>query len=155
MRKRSLWLSLLVGSVVVGCDRTESASSSEFDLDARALADASPEADATATASKPTLWSPATARPDSAACTILASSYDQSCTNDIDCVAVGEVWGCAGCACATGAINKRDQETYTRDLAALSPSEGTASCHCPCVPADPPRCCKGLCTNACGGCPSR
>jgi hypothetical protein len=72
---------------------------------------------------------------DATACSIvLASNYDQSCTVDADCVAVGEVPVCpAGCGCATKAINKSAIAPYMTALSRAFASEPAGGgCGCPC-----------------------
>ncbi len=82
-------------------------------------------------------------------CTLHADAYDQSCNVDSDCVAVVELNGCGQCACATGAINKRDLAKYQSDLAGGT-SNAAKGCFCPCEGV--PVCCAGSCIASCGGC---
>ncbi len=91
-----------------------------------------------------------TACTTSGPCTLHAAAYDQSCNVDSDCAAVTELNGCGECACATGAINKRDLSRYQSDLAG-GLSSAAKGCFCPCERVAP-LCCAGLCTNSCGGC---
>jgi len=84
-------------------------------------------------------------------CSLHAQEFDQSCRADSDCIAVVEVYGCGSCACQTGAINVSDQTKYQAALSG-SQSSTAGSCYCPCEGA--PRCCGGVCTNACSGCPA-
>ncbi len=158
MSARSLLLSVLVGSVVFACwartDQTGSMRGDDGGIRVSAVAPADATADAAAAAATPDAAEDgATDGASSEHCSILASSYDESCAIDSDCVAVAEVPLCGDpCSCLTGAINARDQARYSRDLSPLAPPPGMTACHCPCE-ATHPRCCEGRCTNACG-CPS-
>jgi hypothetical protein len=80
-----------------------------------------------------------------ASCSILASSYKQSCARDSDCVAVYSGSVCDGsCACENAAINVASQAQYESDLAAASPPE------CPCPAPPPVTCAQGVCELAGG-----
>jgi len=69
---------------------------------------------------------------------VLASDYDQSCTVDSDCVAVGEEPQCptSGCECPSAAVNKGVATQYQAALSRAStirvPSSG---CSCACLSA--------------------
>jgi hypothetical protein len=85
-----------------------------------------------------------------------ASSFDQTCTVDTDCVAVWQGTGVSCCGCPNGAINKKDLPKYqqatkgwqTPDCSGL----GCAGCATPA----PVQCAGGACA-ACtlGGCPPK
>ncbi len=64
---------------------------------------------------------------------IQASNYDQSCTTDSDCIAVGEGNACYVCEieCTSAAINKSAESQYKADVAKTPAAEGGASCGCP------------------------
>jgi sulfatase modifying factor 1 len=85
---------------------------------------------------------------EDAGCTeIAASSYDQSCKSDTDCVTVNVGNACAECvfACAenVGAINAGAMGQYTADLA-KTPA-GVALCNCPSEGIVVPCCRSGQC----------
>ncbi|HEX4340769.1 MAG TPA: hypothetical protein VH062_32900 [Polyangiaceae bacterium] len=83
-----------------------------------------------------------------ATCTILASSYDQSCTQDSDCVPVGEGKGCGapcGPLCPSTAINVNAEATYRADLAKTP--YGYCGFNCGCPVSGTPRCVHGKCTQ--------
>jgi hypothetical protein len=67
---------------------------------------------------------------------VLASDYDQSCTVDTDCVAVGEISSCpaSGCdGCTTEAVNKSVMAQYTAAFAqAFASGPSGPGCNCPC-----------------------
>jgi hypothetical protein len=67
---------------------------------------------------------------------VLASQYDQSCTVDSDCVAVGEVPSCPATACdgcTTAAVNKSAAAKYAAAFAqAFASSAPGTFCGCPC-----------------------
>jgi hypothetical protein len=158
MSTRSLLLSVLVGSLILACGgRTDQSGSIGSDAGGiRPTATMEADASADATAAEPARRTAEGGAVEGAAassrpCSIIASSYDQSCAVDSDCVAVVEVLGCGDCACWTGAINKREQARYTRDSSGLAPSAGAGICGCPCEAASP-HCCGGVCTNTCGAC---
>jgi hypothetical protein len=74
---------------------------------------------------------------DGGACIpVLASSYDQSCTVDSDCVAVGEVPSCPAAACdgcTTQAVNRGATTEYRAALArAFASAPAGTVCGCPC-----------------------
>jgi hypothetical protein len=77
---------------------------------------------------------PICAPPDagSGSCSISATSYDRSCTQSSDCVAVysGALCG-SSCICANSAINVEAQAQYETDLSAST----FARCPCPSGPA--------------------
>ena len=75
--------------------------------------------------------------PSTAPCSpVLASDYDQSCTVDTDCVAVGEVSSCPAFACdgcTTEAINKSVMAQYMTAFAQAFTSKAPGTgCGCPC-----------------------
>ncbi len=74
--------------------------------------------------------------PDATPCTpVVAADYDQSCTVDSDCVAVGEVARCpaSGCdSCATEAVSKSAAANYQAALSAAFASRSGGGCNCPC-----------------------
>lgn len=84
---------------------------------------------------------------NAASCTLHASDYDRSCSQDADCIAVGEGDVCSlSCVavCPSTAINARDEARYRADFA----NTPIGSCHvpicrCPCVGF--PRCHNGAC----------
>ena len=85
---------------------------------------------------------------DAAACTgtvIHASSYDQSCTTDSDCVAVAEGNACIACGfnCANAVINVSAQAQYRADIAntPAGSSESDPACVSGC-PAEFVPCCR-------------
>ena len=78
--------------------------------------------------------------PDAASCTdggIEASSYDQTCAKDSDCVAIGEGNSCLLCAfnCTNAAISKGALAKYMADIAntpaGISDSSGKCFSGCP------------------------
>lgn len=74
-------------------------------------------------------------------CTLSASNYDQSCTQDSDCVAVFSGSFCSGneCACENAAINVSAQAQYEADFQ----SDHAPECPCPSPP--PVACNHGSC----------
>ncbi len=86
---------------------------------------------------------------ETAACTdanvqlIQASNYDQSCTTNSDCIAVGEGNACYPCeiACPSAAINASAKGKYLSDVAKTSAGDLTGvDCGCPAA-FNP--CCRG------------
>jgi len=73
---------------------------------------------------------------------IQASNYDQSCTTNSDCIAVGEGNACYVCEieCTSAAINKSAESQYKADVAKTPAAEGGALCGCP---AEFGPCCRG------------
>jgi hypothetical protein len=69
-----------------------------------------------------------------------AYDYDQSCTNDSDCVAVGSGSSCLVCelACPNATINRSDEARYRKELARLVPAGTFCGC-----PARDGTCCIG------------
>jgi hypothetical protein len=61
---------------------------------------------------------------------IQASSYDQTCTVDSDCVGIAEGNLCDHCDCVNAAINVRDEARYQSDN---SGKVSTQLCKCPTV----------------------
>jgi hypothetical protein len=84
---------------------------------------------------------PAATTTDGGTCaSISTSSYDQSCTESSDCVAVPEGNICLDeCACTYGAISESAVTKYQSNF----PQLGQESC--PCTPL-PPTCQSGVCT---------
>ena len=79
-----------------------------------------------------------------AGCTIVASSYDQSCTMDTDCAFVFEGNTClAGCQCLNAAVNVHVSASYMTDLAKISVDAGQVNCGCTAFIG--PCCRAGLC----------
>lgn len=79
----------------------------------------------------------ASAATDAACTPVLASTFDQSCDADTDCIGVGEVPSCPAVACdgcPTAAVNKQVGAQYTAALsqAFASKPQGTG-CGCPCL----------------------
>jgi hypothetical protein len=117
---------LATGTIVVGC--LTACSSSNNSPSSKSSAD--------------------TANTDGGSCMILASNYDQSCTDDGDCLPIetGNVCVAAGCECV-GAINLAALSQYKADIAKF----GNPACN-PC-PSQPELCCRqGTCQL--GGCSS-
>lgn len=84
---------------------------------------------------------------------VLASDYDQSCTVDTDCVAVGQVPACPALACYVDCtmwtISKSAAAQYMTALSRASASVAGESCGC--VSYNPYPCCRGgMCTTTCG-----
>ena len=87
--------------------------------------------------------------------TVQASNYDQSCTLDSDCVAVGEGTACYPCAleCTNAAINTAAHAQYLADVARTF---AAAPGGCPGVCPDARRgCCRGGLCHADSLCPGR
>jgi hypothetical protein len=125
-----------VASVDVGSEPTDASYAA---LDAGAAPDASTDAAGAETSV------------DAASCTVvLASSYDQSCTADTDCVSVGQVSVCpATCVdfCPLWTINRNAAAQYraalTQDVPASPPTTpGVPPSVCSCPPVLFP-CCRG------------
>lgn len=74
-------------------------------------------------------------------CSIEASSYDQSCTLDSDCVAVfsGSFCGAHECACENSVINVTAEARYEADL------QNDHAPECPCPSPPPVSCNAGTC----------
>ena len=90
---------------------------------------------------------------DAAACTsrmIVASSFDQSCVSDFDCVGVAEGNACEACglACPLAAISKRALPTYQAAIA-NSPATAGEPCETNCPEYGSPCCNSGRCTDQC------
>lgn len=81
-------------------------------------------------------------------CTVRAADYDQSCSADSDCVAVGEGNACEPTcvfACrANSAINTRDLDRYQTDLMRTPAGRLPTSCQCPA--GSTVRCIQSLCS---------
>jgi hypothetical protein len=86
-------------------------------------------------------------------CTISASSYDQSCNVDSDCVGMADRYAVqfgnycqSACMCGGDAINKTSVAQYVQDVTPLTAS--MAGCFCPSVNTD--ACCENnRCTTSC------
>ena len=76
-------------------------------------------------------------------CTIRASTYDQACTTDADCVSVFDGNVCsAHCRCPNSAINKGQLARYQSDFPR---ADGGGACGCPLL--------RAVCANGvCGPC---
>ena len=75
------------------------------------------------------------------------TKYDQTCTQDTDCVPVGSGDVCTPCGCASTAVNTKDIAKYRADVEALKRGCGpksTALC-APCQQAEG-ACVQGACT---------
>jgi hypothetical protein len=79
---------------------------------------------------------------------ILASSFDQSCVSDLDCVQVGQGSVCAECGfvCPSATINKGALAAYQ---AAVVDAGGTFAGPCFCPAYDIPCCHQGQCSLSC------
>ena len=81
------------------------------------------------------------------ACTIRASDYDRSCTEDMDCAAVGEGNACetpCEVACPNTAIRNSAMDKYNQDYDNTPASMcGPSFCGCPAL--GNPRCVNGTC----------
>ncbi|MGO9836136.1 MAG: hypothetical protein ACLP1X_18190 [Polyangiaceae bacterium] len=87
------------------------------------------------------------------ACTsrmIVASSFDQSCVSDFDCVGVAEGNACEACGleCPLAAISKRALPTYQAAVA-NSPATASMQCDTNCPEYGSPCCANGKCTDQC------
>jgi hypothetical protein len=88
-------------------------------------------------------------------CTISASSYDQSCNVDSDCVGMagrfavqfGNFYCQSGCICGGDAINKTSVAQYVQDVSMTPLAASMASCFCPEVLG--PCCANNRCTTSC------
>ncbi len=80
--------------------------------------------------------SPPSTTDGTTACTpVVAADYDQSCTVDSDCVAVGEIAQCSGACpgCTTEAVRKSVAAKYQAALsAAVASLPGPSGCNCAC-----------------------
>ncbi|MGO9838732.1 MAG: hypothetical protein ACLP1X_31520 [Polyangiaceae bacterium] len=91
---------------------------------------------------------------EAAACTsrmIVASSFDQSCVSDFDCVGVAEGNACEACGlvCPLAAISKRALPAYLAAIA-NSPAEAPGmQCLTNCPNYGMPCCNSGQCTDQC------
>jgi hypothetical protein len=83
---------------------------------------------------------------------ILVSTYNQQCTTDSDCVAIGTGDPCRPCDVMCGAnaaINKTSLSQYTSDVAAAIAAADAGSCSC--APVTATVCCNaGTCDPSCG-----
>ncbi len=91
---------------------------------------------------------------DPASCNVVVTSYDQTCTQDSDCVGAppgGDA--CGECAtgnpafvCTLAAINTKDSARYQNDLAnAIKSSETTSTCGTSCPVPGKPTCVDNVC----------
>jgi hypothetical protein len=79
---------------------------------------------------------------------ITASSYDQSCQQDSDCVGISEGNACEACVVAcpgVAAINVSALGRYQADIAATYGDHETATCNCPAAAGSTPCCIAGMC----------
>ncbi|HEX8792973.1 MAG TPA: hypothetical protein VF765_18635 [Polyangiaceae bacterium] len=83
---------------------------------------------------------------------LLASSYDQSCAVDSDCINVGQVITCPATACAfcaSATIGRKAAAQYMADFsrltAGLPPDAGDAGDACSCLAVVKPCCLAGMC----------
>jgi hypothetical protein len=81
--------------------------------------------------------------------TISTTSFDQSCTSDLDCTPVGQGKACGSCglACPSAAINKSAKAAYKAAIAALPAGSIPLFCHCPSF--GEPCCDHGQCSLNC------
>lgn len=145
-RQARLGLLLAIGASACTTSNTNSGpSDSSADVTALPADGTTPPADA----SDDPLLSPPTG---DGACTstasIQASSFDQSCVSDLDCVAVGQGSVCAQCGfvCPTAAINKGGLAAY--QVAALD-AGGSFLGPCNCPEFGSPCCHQGQCSLNC------
>ena len=87
-----------------------------------------------------------------------ASSYDQSCVADGDCVEVYSIDDCSNrtCLCSGDPISVAGRAQFNADIAKTSLGSGALQpppCSCP-TPLPPPCCRAGMCTRACSTLPS-
>ena len=84
-----------------------------------------------------------------AACMIVATSYDQSCEVDSDCVEVTSGNYCTGpqCMCGGSAISGGALAQFTADTARVH--DGGGGIACPCAASFGPCCRSGTCTAQC------
>ena len=130
--ERQARLGLLLALSAAACTSSNASggpSDSSADITAL-LADASGDGPCTSTAS------------------ILASSFDQSCVSDLDCVPVGQGSVCAECGfvCPSAAINNGALAAYQ---AAAVDGGGTFTGLCGCPAYGPPCCHQGQCSLSC------
>jgi hypothetical protein len=130
-------------SLVGACGTTNSAGNVADAGDAAAATDARDAGPASDDASPPG------STPDATSCmTISASSYDQTCANDADCVAIAEGDACMPCGlgCATATINAGALAQYKADIA-NTPAETPSSqgCGVSCLIVPGPCCRAGRC----------
>jgi hypothetical protein len=81
-------------------------------------------------------------------CLVKASSYDQSCTLDTDCMEVGQVLVCPvnECAnCLTGTININAAGQYTTAFSSVTAALPRNAPTCPCPNEGRPCCRAGMC----------
>ncbi|HEX8796038.1 MAG TPA: hypothetical protein VF765_34045 [Polyangiaceae bacterium] len=167
---RPLWLSVFVGSLVVACTiRTEvngatGSTSGEpdtgaapsvpgIDASASATADAAAAFDASATHDAPAPDAPsatpeAGSAADATSCIVMASDYDQTCSEDTDCVNVGEVLTCPAneCSfCRIETISTRAAAQYMATFALSTAAIPTDSVPCGCPDEGRACCIRGRC----------
>jgi hypothetical protein len=134
---------IFASSLVGACGNTNSASNVADAGDAAAAADAGDAGPASDDASPPGSVSDATS-----CATISASSYDQTCANDADCVAIAEGNACIPCglSCNTATINAGALAQYKADIA-NTPAETPSSrgCGVSCLIVPGPCCRAGRC----------
>lgn len=93
----------------------------------------------------------ADAETDSASCMILASHYDQSCSEDSDCVEVSAGDYCSSsCLCGGSAIRVSAEPAFSADVAKTPLGSGAIpGGGCPCAAKFGPCCRQGTCSGDC------
>jgi hypothetical protein len=120
----TLPFAIFASSLVGACGSTNNASTVADAGDVAAVADAGHAGPASDDAS------PEGSVPDATACaTISASSNDQTCANDADCVTIAEGDACMACGLSCATATRRHRKTRSRDGSGTDPSL-TASCLC-------------------------
>jgi hypothetical protein len=85
-------------------------------------------------------------------CRILASTYDQSCSLDTDCLAVDEVHACPATICSfctTGVINRQVASTYMKAFSSATAAVPLDAGSCNCGAIGNPCCRAGVCQFLC------
>jgi hypothetical protein len=170
---RPLWISIAVGSVVFACSvRTEvigapGSTSDEAGADGGPLV---PGADATTTTTRDAAATTLDASPapvtrdaasdapsaapedgsaaDATSCPLLASSYDQTCAADTECVNVGEVLTCPATECSfcrIETISTRAAAQYMAVYSSLTAAIPTGAVSCGCPDEGRACCVRGTC----------
>jgi hypothetical protein len=93
----------------------------------------------------------ATADSAGGACMISASSYDQSCMEDTDCVEVTSTNYCnaQACLCGGSAINMSALAQFNADVGGTPLGSHPGGGGCPCASSFGPCCRQGNCTAEC------
>ncbi len=80
------------------------------------------------------------------------SGFNQTCTQDTDCVAVavGNICNTGSCLCAAGALNVSDQQAYQDHLNQLLAMVSTPQAGCGCPFFGTAKCINDMC-QTCGG----